>query len=141
MRKVLIVGALLTAANRPLTEAEIGPAPPFASAVAITEQAVRDRLVDPGSAQFEWPYDLTPGALKAHRGHRHVGWVTCGLVNSRDRAGAYTGRTYFEVVLHNGSIEMLDLGTTDMFGSDIVGASCQRLIEEHFLHPAPTAPR
>jgi hypothetical protein len=141
MRNVLIVGALLlTTANRPPTEAEIGPAPAFADAVAITEQAIRARLTDPGSAHFEWPYDLTAGTLKARVGHRHVGWITCGLVNFRDRTGAYTGRTYFQVVLHNGSVEMLDLGTADAFGSDIAGASCEMLIKSNFLHAAPTAP-
>jgi hypothetical protein len=108
--------------------------------VSITEQAVRARLTDPGSAQFEWPYDLTAGTLKARVGHRHVGWITCGLVNFRDRTGVYSGRTYFEVVLHNGSVEMLDLGTADAFGSDIVGASCEMLIKNNFLHAAPGAP-
>jgi hypothetical protein len=140
MRNVLIVGALLLTASRPPTEAEIGPAPAFADAVAITEQAIRARLTDPGSARFEWPYDLTAGTLKAHVGHRHVGWITCGMVNFRDRTGAYSGRTWFEVVLHNGSLEMLDLGTADAFGSDIAGASCEMLIRDNFLHAAPATP-
>jgi hypothetical protein len=140
MRKVLIAGVFLfTIANRPLTEADIGPAPAFSDAVAITEQAVRERLIHPDSAQFEWPYDLTPGSLKAHSGPRHVGWITCGLVNSRDRTGTFTGRTYFEVVIHNGAIEMVDLGTTEFFGTDIVGTSCERLIQENFLRPRHTA--
>lgn len=130
----IVVGALLLSAAKPITEADIGPAPTFADAVAMTEQAVREKLFDPASAQFDWSYDLTPGSLKARRGQSYIGWITCGLVNSKDRTGAQTGWTYFEAVIHNGSIEMLDLGTTDFFGADVVGASCKRLIEENFLH-------
>lgn len=134
MRKELIAAALiLTAAHREPTAADIGPQPIFSDAVAMTERAIRDQLDEPASAQFEWPYDFTPGSLKARSGKPHVGWIACGRVTYRDRTGANTGPTYFEVVIHNGSIETVGLGTRDMFGSDFVGVSCERLIQTRFL--------
>ena len=49
MRSGLIIAALLlTAASPPPTADDIGPEPAFPEAVAMTEQAVRAQLIDPG---------------------------------------------------------------------------------------------
>jgi hypothetical protein len=47
------------------------------------ERAVRDQLIDPASAEFS---EVTT-----------KGNVTCGLVNSKNRMGGYTGRQVFFV--------------------------------------------
>jgi hypothetical protein len=47
------------------------------------ERAVRDQLIDPASAEFS---EVTS-----------KGNVTCGLVNSKNRMGGYTGRQVFFV--------------------------------------------
>lgn len=64
----------------------------FTVAVALTgcdggaKQLVRDRLTDPDSAEFS--------EISNEDG------VTCGLVNSKNRLGGYTGRELF--VVRNG---------------------------------------
>lgn len=50
---------------------------------SAAERSVRERLVDPASAEFS---EVTT-----------KGNVTCGLVNSRNRMGGYTGRQLFLV--------------------------------------------
>lgn len=91
-------------------------------------------MIDPDSTKFEWPYDFTAGALKGLFSKRHTGWITCGLVNSRNRMGGYSGQSYFEVVIHNGLIDMLDIGEAQDF--DMVNMSCQKLIKDGFLRSA-----
>jgi predicted metalloprotease with PDZ domain len=58
------------------------------------------------------------------------------MVNTRNRMGGYTGRSFFQVVLHNGAIDMLDIGNSSD-DVDIVGASCAKMIKDNFLQPAP----
>lgn len=137
MRSMSIVaaGLMLAAASHQPTAAEVGPEPAFSDAVAAIEQAVRARLADPKSAQFEWPYGFSAGAIQPPHNHRHVGWITCGLVNARNRSGPYNGASYFQVVVRKGSIDMLDIGTGDYY--DAIGPSCRQLIKGNFLRPAP----
>ena len=136
MRKLMILAApLLIAAAPPPTDADIGPEPATQEARAITEQAIKARLIDPDSARIEWPYAFTGGSLKGLFSKRRVGWISCGLVNSRNRMGGYSGQAYFAVVIHNGAIDMLDIGESQDI--DIVGMSCQKMVSSGFLHPAP----
>lgn len=140
MRNVSIVaaGLLLAATSHQPTAAEVGPEPVFSDAVVAIEQTVRARLADPDSAQFEWPYGFAPGAITPPFGHRHVGWITCGLLNARNRSGRYNGLSYFQVVVRDGSIDMLNIGTGDNY--DTTGPSCQQLIKDNFLRAPSTVP-
>jgi len=140
MRKLIVASSfLLIAASPPPTEAEIGPQPTFTDAVAMTEQAIRTRLIDPESARIEWPYGFAGGSLKAMLGKRRAGWFTCGLVNAKNRMGGYTGQSYFEVLIHNGVIEFLDIGEAGQ-DIDLVALSCEKMLKDGLLPPAPPLP-
>jgi len=140
MRKLLVAGSvLLIAANPPPTETEVGPEPVFSDAVAMTEQAITARLIDPESARIEWPYGFVGGSLKAPFGKRRVGWFTCGLVNAKNRMGGYTGQSYFEVLIHNGAIEFLDIGEAGQ-EIDLVAMSCEKMLKDGLLPSAPPLP-
>jgi hypothetical protein len=54
------------------------------------QDAVRKRLIDPGSAQFE---QLRETQKLDPQGHLYP--AVCGLVNARNAAGGYAGRTRF----------------------------------------------
>ena len=66
------------------------------------EQAVQKGLSDPYSAMFEWPHGFYYGTWKPFLSKRIEGYVTCALVNARNRMGGYTGATTFVVVLDRG---------------------------------------
>ena len=100
------------------------------------EAAVRAQLVDPGSAQFEWPYKFVNGYWKPFLEKRVQGYVTCGFVNARNRMGGYAGRSAFVVVLSAERTPLLvnmDSGT-DKYG--LIGAQCEKAAST-FLPPAP----
>lgn len=86
--------------------------PDYARMRAVTEEAIRRQLVDPASAQFEWPYGFTRGEWKRLLRSRVNGLITCGFVNSRNRMGGYAGRTAFAVVFDfdGSSIQHLEVG-------------------------------
>lgn len=60
------------------------------------ENAVRDRMRDPGSAVFG---PMTPGKSG----------VVCGMVNGRNGFGGYSGMTPFFYVRETGRLSMSDL--------------------------------
>lgn len=99
-----------------------GPPPAWTQFKQLAEAAVRARLVDPDSAKFEWPHGYKKGFYKPFLSARVNGYVTCGLVNSRNRLGGYVGRTYFVVVEDNGAIAYLEIG--DGGGGDMLSNSC-----------------
>lgn len=87
------------------------------------EAAISARLIDPSSAQFDWPYGFMYGTWKAFLGPKVEGYITCGLVNARNRMGGYVGRTAFVVVLNQaGGVLFSDMGTGKDF--DIVSSQC-----------------
>ena len=57
---------------------------------ARAEAALRARLIDPDSAKIEWPYGFLYGTWKPPFSKRIEGYWTCGLINARNRMGAYT---------------------------------------------------
>lgn len=127
--------ALFLISAKPPEIVDPGPQPTFGEGVALAESATKARLIDPDSAKFEWPYDFTGGSLKALLSRRTTGWITCGLVNSRNRMGGFAGQSFVEVVINNGAVAMLDIGTSEEI--DIVRISCQKLVSQGFLKPAP----
>lgn len=88
------------------------------------ERAVRSRLVDPDSAQFQWPNGFMIGTWKPILGKRVSGWVTCGIVNAKNRMGGYTGASYFVVVMNSGTVSFLDMDDGNNF--KFVEASCRK---------------
>ncbi len=75
------------------------------------EDDVRNRLVDPNSAQFS--------ELATENG------ITCGLVNSRNRMGGFTGNILFVAqdgkVAFWGENDFVSLGGTSVCSSDALG--------------------
>lgn len=98
------------------------------------EAAVRARLIDPSSAQFEWPYGFLWGQWKPALQARVTGYWTCGQVNARNRMGGYVGRSAFVVVMSDeGSVKFVDIGDGKEF--DLVSMQCAKSVK--LLPPAP----
>lgn len=135
---IMLPALMLIAAAPPPTAAEIGPAPVAQQAIPMIEQAIRARMIDPDSAKIEWPYDFSAGSLKGLFTKRRTGWITCGMLNSKNRLGGYTGRVYFEVVVHENTIVMLDIGEGTEI--DLVGLSCEQSIKSGFLRSVAQVP-
>lgn len=74
---------------------------------ALAEAAILDKLVDPDSAKFRWPYDFTYGEWRTPK--KYEGYLTCGMVNARNRMGGFTGFQYFAVVIKDDAISYIDL--------------------------------
>lgn len=88
-----------------------------------SEAAIRRALIDPGSAQFEWPRGFAFGSWKPFMAPRVEGYYTCGLVNARNRMGGYVGATSFVVVVSSrGQVLYSEMGTNTDF--DILAAQC-----------------
>lgn len=99
-----------------------------------SESALRARLIDPASAQIEWPYGFLLGWWRPAFSKRIDGYWTCGSVNARNRMGGYTGRTAFVVVLNpDGNVLYSDIGTSDDF--DFLTGQCNKSVS--LLPPPP----
>jgi hypothetical protein len=114
-----------------------GPDPTWERAVPLAEAAIKNGLIDPSSAQIEWPYNFTSGTLKGLLGKKRAGWITCGWVNAKNRMGGYTGKVWFLVMINAGVVTEAEIGTTD--GVDVASATCPNLVKQGFLKPAPAA--
>jgi hypothetical protein len=65
------------------------------------EAEIRSMLIDPGSAQFEWPYGLAYGSWRPTIYPHQTGFLACGTVNSKNRYGGYIGAKWFSVILRD----------------------------------------
>lgn len=117
MRPVLLAMLLSGCASSPYgaTNAELreagmdaGPKPTMEQAIPIMEAAIRVRLRDPASAQFDWPNDLrrTSATLAPKI---PPAWFTCGAVNGRNGFGGYSGKTAVIVAIANGQVVYSDM--------------------------------
>lgn len=97
------------------------------------EATIKSTLIDPGSAQIEWPYGFTYGTWKPFLKKRVSGYLTCGRVNARNRMGGYVGATAFVIVLdERANVLFKEMGTGDEI--DLVSASCNKSVA---MFPAP----
>lgn len=115
MRRALAIGAMALTAAAPTEEAPAVPATAqeFSDLRGFAEAYIRERLVDPESAQFSWPSNFMHGASwKPWIGRSIYGSMTCGIVNSRNRMGGYVGRTYFAIVIGDGGINWFEMDDT-----------------------------
>lgn len=101
-----------------------------------SEAALRARLIDPASAQIEWPYGFLLGSWRPLFSKRIQGYWTCGTVNARNRMGGYTGRTSFVVVLdQSASVLYSDVGEAKDI--DVLTSQCNGSVK--LLPPPPAA--
>lgn len=137
MRRLILClpAAMLLIAADKTPAPDPGPDPTWERAVPLAEAAIRSSLIDPSSAQFEWPYNFSSGSLKGLLTKRRAGWITCGWVNAKNRMGGYTGKVWFIVVINNGVVTDSSIGTSD--GIDYASATCPNLLKQGFLKPAP----
>lgn len=115
--------------------ADPGPDPTWEQAVPLAEAALRNKLIDPQSAQIAWPYNFVSGTLKPLIGKQRAGWYTCGWVNAKNRVGGYTGRVWFLVMINSGAVTELDIGSVD--GIDPASVTCPNLVKKGMLSAAP----
>ncbi len=133
---VVFAIALSLAQSQPKAE-DLGAAPTWEQAVTIGEKALRNQLIDPQSAQIEWPYNFTGGSIKALLGKRRFGYYTCGWVNAKNRMGGYTGRVPFLIMIRDGVVTEVAVGSFD--GIDTATVTCASMIKKGLLEPAPAS--
>ncbi len=102
----------------------------------LGESAVRNILIDPDSARFEWPYGYRQGGWKLFLGRMIHGYTACGYVNARNRMGGYTGRSFFVVVIDRDRVLHADIGKSGSL--DFVSNGCSEGIKRR-MFPAVTA--
>ena len=108
---------------------EAATIPNEAAMRAMGESAIRAQLIDPSSAQFEWPYGFIEGTWPTiWKNRKHDGFITCGFVNAKNRMGGYTGRSSLVVVITGDQIGYVDVGKAD--GKDWTSRSCARSASE-----------
>lgn len=120
---VSLLAACATAPAHVATLADFSDPPSRDAFFTAAEAAVRDRLVDPESARFEWPNPVTRTTWRVPFGPVVAGYATCGQVNARNRMGGYAGRTAVSVVFNHGTVVRVDMdSSTDNVG--FVAAAC-----------------
>jgi hypothetical protein len=105
----------------------------FSTMRKAAEGAVRGKLIDPSSAEFEWPYGFTHATWKPIFQRRLEGMVICGSVNAKNRMGGYVGRSSFVVVLDDSNTVIftdLDSGR----GLGLVDVQCKKAAS---MFPSP----
>lgn len=112
-----------TAKNAPEPPYEYGPEPDWNRYRELGEQAIRNILIDPDAAKFEWHNGYLKRGWKPSFERRVPGYVTCGLVNSRNSFGGYTGRAYFVVVIDNDRVKYANVGNGG--GRDEIAEGCK----------------
>jgi len=103
--------------------------PNFQEFRSKAENQIKKRLIDPASASIEWPYEFTYGSWKPFLSSRIEGYLSCGLVNAKNRMGGFTGRTYFVAIVGtDGAVKHTGIGTSDDI--DIVSAQCEGVLPQ-----------
>jgi hypothetical protein len=120
-----------------------GPRPSWDEAIRIGNRAILERMIDPGSTLIAWPFTFFGGELGGGLfGKAHQGWITCGIVNAKNRMGGYSGPVPFLIVIRDGQAISLDIGSPD--GVDPATPSCKEMIAKGRIHasgaPAEPAP-
>lgn len=141
---ILAIIACSTAASASAPPIDPGPQPSWQEATQLGNQAIIGRMIDPDSARISWPYSFFGGSLKGLFSKREAGWITCGMVNAKNRMGGYTGAEPFLIVIRDRQVVELDIGESD--GIDAASATCPNLIKKGLIHasgapdqPAPVA--
>ena len=114
---------------------EYGPPPQWPDYKALAEQAISDKLVDPYSAKFTWPYGYHQGGFKPPLSSKVYGYSTCGLVNARNRMGGYAGQSMFVVVIDYGRVLYADVASST---TENASAACDETAFRIGLPPPPT---
>ena len=92
---------------------------------AVVEAAIKQELIDPSSAQFEWPYTFKRASN---------GLITCGLVNSKNRMGGYSGRAYVIVVYNEGRAPYFNIAESASRW-DSVHSTCAEDVRKGLIAP------
>lgn len=82
----------------------------------IAADALKDRLRDPASAEFQWPYGFA-----YQEWNSRVGYLTCGKVNARNGFGGYNGfRPFIVMLAADGRVQGLEFGSrSDSFWTQL----------------------
>lgn len=102
-----------------------------------SENELLSKLVDPDSAKFVWPYGFQYGVWKLGSSEMN-GWLTCGLVNARNRMGGYTGQRSFVVIVdYSGLVKTSAIGTGGKF--DLIATKCRQSSKDLPVQPPELA--
>jgi len=112
---------------------DYGQRPRYSEGTKLAEAYVRDGLVDPASAQFEWPFDFAPMSEKLPLSKRVTGYATCGYYNAKNQLGGYVGRKEIRVIIHNGVVVEVQPVSDLRFVPDI----CKEMQGTFGMGPAP----
>lgn len=148
MRQLLLICVVLFAAagcaTAPTAEeaanADYGPRPTADEFRSTVEAAIKRKLKDPGSAQFQYPYPAMIGWFTQPFGKPTLyGYWTCGLVNAKNSFGGYTGFGFFTAVYNNGRV--IHSGVAGNGEYDSTRLACEKAIDVLSNAPADEAIR
>ena len=88
------------------------------------EAAIRGSLIDPTSAEFQWPHGFLLGSWKPFLQRHMTGYFNCGLVNAKNRMGGYTGSTAFAVIMNDTSVSYVTVDEPK--GLNLADAMCSK---------------
>ncbi len=134
LKSLSIFLALLTVATPALAKKDaehVDPGPPPTSIQEFRElstSAILAGFFDPDAAQITWDRGITGGYWKPLLSKKIPGWFTCGVVNGKNRFGAYVGPRRFIVVYNSGKIVFNQTGEGGQF--DLVQVSCDKAISQ-----------
>lgn len=112
-----------------------GPAPEWEQFRQIAEANILSQLIDPESARITWLGGYYKGDFKVILGPRTHGYVSCGMVNAKNRMGGYVGNTTFAVVIDYGRVLFVEL---DSRPGGSMNIECAQLKRDGRLPPVPT---
>ena len=135
MKKMLILFVCLfivsCASAKPtpeeLSSADYGPPP--SNPEAIIHSIIGPRLVDPDSAKYSLSVPVKGG--NDISGKRAYGWRVCGMINSKNRFGGYSGpKPIFAMIYNDRIIRLLSSGFT-IPDSLVMGMTAGIMVEQH----------
>lgn len=132
---IIMAVSVVAVAKDTSAPVNFGAQPDWENFKRIAEAAIRDRLVDPRSAQFTWPYLARAGTLKAFLTARVSGYYTCGTLNSRNKMGGFAGTSSVLVMERDGLPVTIELGQDEKF--DTTNMFCADSIAKGMFPPAP----
>lgn len=130
------LGASAAHAKQPPAPYEYGPPPEWTRFKELGEAAIRSAMFDPEAARIQWPNAFAALSYKPLLDKRVYGYITCGLVNGRNRFGGYVGDAYFLVVIDYDRVVYSKISNAG--GYDLLGENCRKANFLPSLDPVPS---
>jgi len=97
----MLLLAILAATPSAAAQIDYGQPVTYEQGIKAGEKAIKADLIDPSSAQIEWPYNFVKFSEKVPLFKRTTGYATCVTVNSKNRLGGYVGSKAYRITIRD----------------------------------------